>query len=180
MRAGAGLRQRHQPAVNPPGEVIDWPARPEGSARMRTTPLGSAGPSYIDIRKIFRLGVAVLVAADDAQRSAANTNDLRGKILRITGVVYVGDYGPDAGGSNADRGPGGQVEFNRIPGPGNYGWPYCTGSHGQAEHFTTSSGVPAGTTSLHLVFTGPTNGALFDVDSFTLTGGSRVAIANGF
>ncbi|KUL27025.1 PQQ-dependent sugar dehydrogenase [Actinoplanes awajinensis] len=115
--------------------------------------------------------------AFDAQRSAGNTNDLRGKILRIkinsdgtysspsgnlfaagtagtrpeiyamgfrnpfrlsvdkpTGVVYVGDYGPDAGATST-RGPGGQVEFNRITGPGNFGWPYCTGTNTATETY---------------------------------------------
>jgi cytochrome c len=111
--------------------------------------------------------------AFDAQRSAANTNDLRGKILRIkpdpvtatytipagnlfapgelgtrpeiyamgfrnpfrisvdkeTGYVYVGDYGPDAGGPSPTRGPGGQVEFNVLRRAGNHGWPYCTGDN---------------------------------------------------
>ncbi|MFD8799112.1 carbohydrate-binding protein [Streptomyces atroolivaceus] len=108
--------------------------------------------------------------AYDAQRSSGNTNDLRGKVLRIkvdaaggysipsgnlfapgtartrpeiyamgfrnpfrmsvdkpTGIVYLGDYGPDAGTANASRGPAGQVEFNRITKAGNFGWPYCTG-----------------------------------------------------
>ncbi|MEG8278402.1 carbohydrate-binding protein [Streptomyces sp. AHA2] len=108
----------------------------------------------------------------DAQRTSANTNDLRGKILRIrvnadgsynipegnlfapgtektkpeiyamgfrnpfrmsvdkaTGIVYVGDYGPDAGGPDPARGPGGQVEFARITEAGNFGWPYCTGDN---------------------------------------------------
>ncbi|GFM95377.1 glycosyl hydrolase [Streptomyces fulvorobeus] len=108
----------------------------------------------------------------DAQRSAGNTNDLRGKVLRIkvnadggysvpsgnlfapgtartrpeiyamgfrnpyrmsvdkaTGIVYLGDYGPDAGTASATRGPAGQVEFNRITKAGNYGWPYCTGKN---------------------------------------------------
>ncbi|WP_203723536.1 PQQ-dependent sugar dehydrogenase [Actinoplanes teichomyceticus] len=115
--------------------------------------------------------------AFDAQRTAGNTNDLRGKILRIkvnadgsysipagnlfpqgtartrpeiyamgfrnpfrmsvdkaTGVVYVGDYGPDAG-STSSRGPSGQVEFNRVTGPGNYGWPYCTGTNTATETY---------------------------------------------
>ena len=113
----------------------------------------------------------------DAQRSAANANDLRGKVLRIkvnangsysvpagnlfppgtagtrpeiyamglrnpfrmsvdkaTGVVYVADYGPDAGSTSA-RGPSGQVEFDRITGPGNFGWPYCTGTNTAAETY---------------------------------------------
>ncbi|MFE5080948.1 PQQ-dependent sugar dehydrogenase [Streptomyces mirabilis] len=110
--------------------------------------------------------------AFDARRSAGNTNDLRGKILRIkvaadgsytipdgnlfppgtdktrpeiyamglrnpfrmsvdkqTGVVYVGDFGPDAAAADPNRGPGGQVEFNRITKPGNFGWPFCTGKN---------------------------------------------------
>ncbi|MET7617812.1 PQQ-dependent sugar dehydrogenase [Streptomyces sp. NPDC005408] len=125
----------------------------------------------------------------DAQRSSANTNDLRGKVLRIkpqpdgsytvptgnlfapgtaktrpeiyamgfrnpfrmsvdrpTGVVYLGDYGPDAGTTDPGRGPGGQVEFDRITGPGNYGWPYCTGTNTAAETYTeyTFPSGPAG------------------------------------
>ncbi|MFD6417891.1 carbohydrate-binding protein [Streptomyces sp. NPDC060194] len=110
--------------------------------------------------------------AYDAQRSSGNTNDLRGKVLRIkvnadatysipsgnlfapgtaktrpeiyamgfrnpfrmsvdkpTGIVYLGDYGPDAGTASATRGPSGQVEFNRITKAGNYGWPYCVGKN---------------------------------------------------
>ncbi|MFD7880398.1 PQQ-dependent sugar dehydrogenase [Streptomyces sp. NPDC059766] len=108
----------------------------------------------------------------DAQRTAGNTNDLRGKILRIkvaadgsytvpdgnlfppgtdrtrpeiyamgfrnpfrfsvdkkTGIVYVGDYGPDAGAADPARGPAGQVEFARVTKAGNFGWPYCTGAN---------------------------------------------------
>ncbi|GAA3563377.1 lectin [Nonomuraea rosea] len=115
----------------------------------------------------------------DAQRSSGNTNDLRGKLLRIkpqpdgtytvptgnlfppgtartrpeiyamgfrnpfrmsvdrpTGVVYLGDYGPDAGTTDPSRGPSGQVEFDRITAPGNYGWPYCTGTNTAAETYT--------------------------------------------
>jgi glucose/arabinose dehydrogenase len=110
--------------------------------------------------------------AYDAQRSAGNPNDLRGKVLRIhvnadgsydipegnlfppdtegtrpevyvmglrnpfrmsvdpaTGTVYLGDYGPDAAIASDERGPVGQVEFNRITEAGNYGWPYCIGAN---------------------------------------------------
>ncbi|KAF4407636.1 PQQ-dependent sugar dehydrogenase [Streptomyces lycii] len=126
--------------------------------------------------------------AYDAQRSAGNTNDLRGKILRIkvaadgsytipdgnlfapgtartrpeiyamgfrnpfrmsvdkaTGVVYVGDYGPDAGVSDPERGPAGSVEFARVTGPGNYGWPYCAGRNQPYTDYdfaTGDSGAP--------------------------------------
>ncbi|SDT04982.1 PQQ-dependent sugar dehydrogenase [Actinoplanes derwentensis] len=115
--------------------------------------------------------------AFDAQRTSANTDDLRGKILRIkvnsdgsyavpagnlfapgtastrpeiyamgfrnpfrmsvdraTGAVYVGDYGPDSG-TTTGRGPSGQVEFNRITAPGNFGWPYCTGTNTATETY---------------------------------------------
>ncbi|OEV04362.1 PQQ-dependent sugar dehydrogenase [Streptomyces oceani] len=130
-----------------------------------TNPFQSDGYTPIDER-------ADRNPAFDAQRSAGNTNDLRGKILRIkvgadgsydipegnlfepgtektrpeiyamgfrnpfrmnvdksTGTIYVGDYGPDAGTADPARGPSGQVEFNRITEPGNYGWPYCTGKN---------------------------------------------------
>ncbi|MGY0057517.1 PQQ-dependent sugar dehydrogenase [Streptomyces sp. LZ34] len=128
-----------------------------------TNPFQSDGYTPIDERANRNPGF-------DARRSAGNTNDLRGKILRIkvgadgsyaipdgnlfppgtdktrpeiyamgfrnpfrfsvdkkTGILYVGDYGPDAGAADPKRGPAGQVEFARVTGPGNFGWPYCTG-----------------------------------------------------
>ncbi|KUL42182.1 PQQ-dependent sugar dehydrogenase [Streptomyces regalis] len=130
-----------------------------------TNPFQSDGFTPIDERADRNPGF-------DAQRSAGNTNDLRGKILRIkvnadgsyaipdgnlfapgtdktrpeiyamglrnpfrfsvdkkTGILYVGDYGPDAGAADPARGPAGQVEFARVTGPGNFGWPYCTGDN---------------------------------------------------
>jgi glucose/arabinose dehydrogenase len=148
-----------------------------------SNPFESAGYSPLDER-------AERNPAYDAQRSAGNTNDLRGKVLRIkvnpdgtyavpagnlfapgtagtrpeiyamgfrnpfrmsvdkaTGTVYLGDYGPDAGTTQADRGPSGQVEFNRITSAGNYGWPYCTGTNTSTEtynewNFATNSTGP--------------------------------------
>jgi glucose/arabinose dehydrogenase len=128
-----------------------------------TNPFASDGFTPIDER-------ASRNPAYDAQRSAGNTNDLRGKVLRIkvnadgsytipsgnlfppgtartrpeiyamgfrnpfrmsvdkaTGIVHLGDYGPDSGTANPARGPEGQVEFARITRAGNHGWPYCTG-----------------------------------------------------
>ncbi|MFF0088120.1 carbohydrate-binding protein [Streptomyces canus] len=122
--------------------------------------------------------------AFDAQRTAGNTNDLRGKILRIkvnadgtyaipdgnlfapgtdrtrpeiyamgfrnpfrfsvdkqTGIVYVGDYGPDAGAADPARGPAGQVEFARVTGPGNFGWPYCTGDNDAYVYYDFATGT---------------------------------------
>ncbi|MGA5554246.1 ThuA domain-containing protein [Streptomyces lavendulocolor] len=126
--------------------------------------------------------------AFDARRTSGNTNDLRGKILRIkvaddgsytvpdgnlfapgtartrpeiyamgfrnpfrfsvdqrTGVLYVGDYGPDAGAADPARGPAGQVEFARVTRPGNFGWPFCTGDNDPYVDYdfaTKVSGAP--------------------------------------
>ncbi|MEU6119314.1 PQQ-dependent sugar dehydrogenase [Streptomyces sp. NPDC047117] len=149
------------------GGDIDFDA--QGNLYLSTgddsNPFASDGYTPIDER-------ADRNPAYDAQRSAGNTNDLRGKILRIkvkddgsydipegnlfapgtektrpeiyamgfrnpfrmsvdkpTGIVYVGDYGPDAGAASPTRGPAGQVEFARVTKAGNYGWPYCTGDN---------------------------------------------------
>ncbi|MER5307637.1 carbohydrate-binding protein [Streptomyces sp. NPDC002773] len=126
--------------------------------------------------------------AYDAQRSSGNTNDLRGKVLRIkvnadgsytvpsgnlfppgtaktrpeiyamgfrnpfrmsvdkaTGIVYLGDYGPDAGSASPSRGPAGQVEFNRITRAGNFGWPYCTGDNDAYVDFNFATGASGAT-----------------------------------
>ena len=42
-----------------------------------------------------------------------------------TGWVLVGNYGPDASATVANRGPQGSVEFEVVKEPGFYGWPYC-------------------------------------------------------
>ncbi|MEF9901696.1 PQQ-dependent sugar dehydrogenase [Streptomyces sp. P9-A2] len=146
-----------------------------------TNPFASDGYTPIDER-------ATRNPAYDAQRSSGNTNDLRGKVLRIkvdadgtysipsgnlfppgtartrpeiyamgfrnpfrmsvdkaTGTVYLGDYGPDSGTAKPDRGPEGQVEFNRITKAGNYGWPYCTGKNDAYTDHNFATGTP-GTT----------------------------------
>jgi cytochrome c len=121
----------------------------------------------------------------DAQRSSGNTNDLRGKILRVnplpgggysipagnlfppgtaqtrpeifamgfrnpfrigidplTDTLVVGDYGPDAGAPDPNRGPEGTVEWNIVT-PGNYGWPYCHGANYAYNDYPFPSG-PSG------------------------------------
>ncbi|GLY85290.1 PQQ-dependent sugar dehydrogenase [Actinoallomurus iriomotensis] len=122
--------------------------------------------------------------AFDAERSAANTNDLRGKLLRIhvntngsysiprgnlfpkgtaktrpeiyamgfrnpfrftvdrrTGVVYLADYGPDAQNADPNRGPENTVEFDRIAGPGNFGWPLCIGENTPYRQYDFATGT---------------------------------------
>ncbi|MEV0181998.1 PQQ-dependent sugar dehydrogenase [Streptomyces sp. NPDC050625] len=151
-----------------------------------TNPFQSDGYNPIDERSDRNPGF-------DAQRTSGNTNDLRGKILRIkvnadgsysvpdgnlfppgtaktrpeiyamgfrnpfrfsvdkkTGILYVGDYGPDAGRADPQRGPAGQVEFDRVTGPGNYGWPYCTGKNDAYVDYD---------------FATKTSGATFDCDA---------------
>ncbi|TXS32288.1 DUF1080 domain-containing protein [Streptomyces sp. ms191] len=149
------------------GGDIDFDA--QGNLYLSTgddsNPFASDGYTPIDER-------AGRNPAYDARRTSGNTNDLRGKILRIkvaddgsytvpagnlfapgtdrtrpeiyamgfrnpfrfsvdkaTGVLYVGDYGPDAGAADPARGPAGQVEFARITKPANFGWPFCTGKN---------------------------------------------------
>ncbi|MFL4904202.1 carbohydrate-binding protein [Streptomyces sp. MMS24-I2-30] len=172
-----------------------------------TNPFDSAGYAPIDERTDRN-------PQFDAQRSSGNTNDLRGKLLRIkptaaggytvpagnlfapgtantrpeiyamgfrnpfrmsvdraTGIVYVGDYGPDAGATDPNRGPGGQVEFDRVTAPGNFGWPYCTGTNTTAEtynEYTFPSG-PSG--AKYDCAGGPTN------NSFRNTGQSKLPAA---
>ncbi|MFI7573891.1 carbohydrate-binding protein [Micromonospora sp. NPDC049497] len=170
-----------------------------------TNPFDSAGYAPIDERTNRN-------PAYDAQRSAANTNDLRGKILRIkvnangtysipagnmfvdsdpktrpeiyamgfrnpfrmsvdkaTGIVYVGDYGPDAG-TTTSRGPSGQVEFNRVTGPGNYGWPYCTGTNTANETYAEWD-FAAGTAGAKYNCTGgPINNSFRNTGLTTLPG----------
>ncbi|WP_197038967.1 ThuA domain-containing protein [Herbidospora cretacea] len=157
-----------------------------------TNPFDSAGFSPIDER-------AGRNPAFDAQRTSANSNDLRGKVLRIkptatgspaytipagnmfapgtantrpeiyamgfrnpfrmsvdkaTGIVYLGDYGPDAGTADPNRGPAGQVSFDRITGPGFYGWPYCSAFNDAYNEYTFPSG-PSG--AKYNCAGGPTN-----------------------
>jgi PKD repeat protein len=95
-------------------------------------------------------------------------NPFRLSVDKQTGVVYVGDYGPDSGTSDANRGPSGQVEFNRITSPGNYGWPYCTGTNTTAEtynewNFSTNSTGPKFNCS-----GGPTNNSFRNTGQTTL------------
>ena len=52
-------------------------------------------------------------------------NPFRITVDQKTGWVLSADYGPDAGTTNANRGPQGSVEYNVLPSAGNYGWPYC-------------------------------------------------------
>ena len=58
-----------------------------------------------------------------------------------TGWLLLGDYGPDAGATNPNRGPQGSVEFNVVDQPGFYGWPYCVRDNVPYNDFNFATGV---------------------------------------
>jgi glucose/arabinose dehydrogenase/type 1 glutamine amidotransferase len=62
------------------------------------------------------------------------------KVDPETDVPYVGDYGPDNGSWNAERGPPGQTEFERADEPGFYGWPYFKGHNIPYRHYDFDTG----------------------------------------
>jgi cytochrome c len=141
-----------------------------------TNPFNSDGYSPIDERPGW--------SDWDAQKSAANTNDLRGKVLRIhpesdgtytipagnlfppgtektrpeiyamgfrnpfrigidpkTHKIMVGNYGPDAGTANPNRGPENTVEWDILNQPGFYGWPYCIGQNVAYNDYDFATGT---------------------------------------
>ncbi|WP_030546643.1 PQQ-dependent sugar dehydrogenase [Streptomyces albus] len=165
------------------GGDIDFDA--EGNLYLSTgddsNPFASDGYAPLDDRERRN-------PAYDARRTSGNSNDLRGKILRIkvaddgsytipdgnlfapgtektrpeiyamgfrnpfrmsvdkpTGTIYVGDYGPDAGAADPDRGPAGSVEFTRVTGPGNFGWPYCAGDNEPYREYDFATRTPGET-----------------------------------
>ena len=62
-----------------------------------------------------------------------------------TGWILMGDYGPDAGSTDPNRGPQGSVEWNVVKQPGNYGWPYCIRENVPYHNITYTSNTGAGT-----------------------------------
>ena len=51
------------------------------------------------------------------------------------GAVVVGEYGPDAATDSATFGPAGVIEWDRVAGPGFYGWPLCVGDNAVARSY---------------------------------------------
>ena len=56
-------------------------------------------------------------------------NGFRLSVDQRTGVLYWGDVGPDAGGFDAKRGPGGFDAVMQAKKPGFFGWPYSRGDN---------------------------------------------------
>ena len=72
-------------------------------------------------------------------------NPFRIHVDQKTGWVLMGDYGPDAGSTNPNRGPQGSVEFNVVKEPGFYGWPYCVRQNVPYHDITYTADSGAGT-----------------------------------
>ncbi len=56
-------------------------------------------------------------------------NPFRISLDARTGYLYWGEVGPDAGGSNEHRGPGGHDEINQARKAGFFGWPLFVGDN---------------------------------------------------
>ena len=99
VRRPAHLGQHQRPARQDPAH--------QGQRRRRATPSPTATSSRPGTDKtrpeIYAMGFR---------------NPFRISVDKTTGIVYVGDYGPDAGAADPTRGPAGQVEFARITEPG--------------------------------------------------------------
>ncbi len=71
-------------------------------------------------------------------------NPFRMDVDSETNSVSWGDYGPDAGAPDAQRGPMGLVEWNTtgIDQPINAGWPYCTGDQFNYNEWDYETSTP--------------------------------------
>ncbi|WP_380166326.1 PQQ-dependent sugar dehydrogenase [Jannaschia sp. R86511] len=69
-------------------------------------------------------------------------NPFRMDIDQQTGAVVWGDYGPDSGTANPQRGPKGYVEWQSTTGPLNGGWPYCHGPNANYNEWDFATATP--------------------------------------
>ncbi|PRY01724.1 PQQ-dependent sugar dehydrogenase [Allonocardiopsis opalescens] len=71
-------------------------------------------------------------------------NPFRMDVDPQTGGVYWGDYGPDSGVANDQRGPMGYVEWQSTSTdrPLNAGWPYCHGPNANYNEWDFATGTP--------------------------------------
>ncbi|MFI8526748.1 PQQ-dependent sugar dehydrogenase [Promicromonospora sukumoe] len=71
-------------------------------------------------------------------------NPFRIEVDPETNSLTWGDYGPDAGAANADRGPMGYVEWNAVglDDPHNAGWPYCHGPNAAYNEWNFGTATP--------------------------------------
>ena len=81
--------------------------------------------------------------------------------------------------TNASRGPSGQVEFNRITSPGNYGWPYCTGTNTTTETYNEWNFATNATGPKFNCTGGPANNSFRNTGLSTLPGARSAWIRYG-
>ncbi|MFD0474524.1 hypothetical protein ACFQ0B_44515 [Nonomuraea thailandensis] len=60
------------------------------------------------------------------------------------------------------------MEFNRITGPGNYGWPYCTGTNTTSETYNEWNFASNGTGAKYNCAGGPANNSFRNTGLATL------------
>lgn len=68
-------------------------------------------------------------------------NPFRIAVDPVTGAVFWGDIGPDAGDANPARGPYGYDELNLAQTPGNYGWPYLIADNKPYRDYDFATGI---------------------------------------
>ena len=102
---------------------------------LRITPDPTAATYTIPEGNLFDESAATADQTRPEIYAMGFRNPFRMTVDKRTGYVYLGEYGPDAGSANPNRGPGGIVEFNQIREAGNFGWPYCTGLNTPAETY---------------------------------------------
>ncbi|MFE7507557.1 PQQ-dependent sugar dehydrogenase [Promicromonospora sp. NPDC057488] len=104
---------------------------PPGEGSTYDVPAGNLfAPGTEDTRpEIFVMGVR---------------NPFRIEVDPETSSLTWGDYGPDAGAANADRGPMGYVEWNAVglDDPHNAGWPYCHGPNAAYNEWNFETATP--------------------------------------
>jgi len=68
-------------------------------------------------------------------------NPFRMSVDEVTGWLYWGEVGPDAGADVASRGPKGHDEWNQARSAGNYGWPYFVADNKPYIHYDFATGI---------------------------------------
>lgn len=69
-------------------------------------------------------------------------NPFRLDVDPVTGAVAWGEYGPDAGAADPQRGPMGYVEWQSTTVPLNGGWPYCHGPNTNYNEWDFATSTP--------------------------------------
>ncbi len=107
------------------GKVLRIHPEPDGTA---TIPAGNLFPPGTPLTRpeIYVMGCR---------------NPFRIAIDPVSGVLYWGDVGPDAGDPNAARGPEGFDELNVAPTAGNYGWPYFIANNKSYRDYDFATGL---------------------------------------